>query len=54
MNKKLVIKVAGEFEVKDDVTLKQIADAVAEIQDKLREYGAGTIKLHVPRGSYAV
>jgi hypothetical protein len=50
--KKPVIKIRGEIEVNDGVTLTKIALVVNEVEAKLREIGTGAVKIHVPRGEY--
>lgn len=50
--KKPVIKIRGEIEVNDGVTLTKIALVVNEIEAKLREIGTGAVMIHIPRGEY--
>jgi len=52
--KKPIITIKGTVEVREDLTLTELAEKVGELQAKLRELGDGRVTLKMPRGEYGV
>lgn len=53
--KPLTIKISGEFEVKETVSLKELTNTVADVQKAFQDrLGTGTLLVKIGRQEYRV
>jgi hypothetical protein len=48
----IIVKLRGEIEVKQGITLAEWAAVVADIEARLSEIGVGRITVQMPRGEW--
>jgi hypothetical protein len=53
MARKPLIKLKGQVEIKDGVSMPDVSDAVKKANAALAEVGTGTLKITVARGEFS-